>query len=131
MCVGIILYLCLHSTSLPKFCHLHWYFARRSSPTLELSKNFHLAGFVDSKSAGCSATKLTKFELQTMFERCFENVGKYSMKSSAMKFLFSKLQAFKLWPLAFCVLKITEIPQIASTMKLFFSVADANRFSTG
>ena len=52
------------------------------------------------------------------------------MKSSAMKFLFSKLQAFKLQPLAFRVLKITEIPEIACTMKFFFAVSDVNRFST-
>ena len=47
------------------------------------------------------------------------------MKSSAVKFLFSKLQ-----PLALRVLKITEIPEIAPTMKFFFAVADTKRFST-
>ena len=79
---------------------------RRSSPTLELSKNFHLTGVADSPSTDSSATK---FQLQIIFERCFENAGKCSMKNSAMKFLFSKLQAFKLQPLALKlrVLKIT------------------------
>ena len=50
------------------------------------------------------------------------------MKSSAIKFLFSKFQSFKLQPLALRVLKITEIPEI--TLKFFFAVADTNRFST-
>ena len=52
------------------------------------------------------------------------------MKSSAMKFLHSKLQILKLQPLGLCILKITEIPEIASTVKFFFGVADTNRFST-
>ena len=52
------------------------------------------------------------------------------MKSSAMKFLFSKLQAFKLQPLVLRILEITEICQIASKMKFFFAIADANKFST-
>ena len=49
------------------------------------------------------------------------------MKSSAIKSLFSKLQSFKLQPLALRVLKITEIPEIA--LKFFFAIADTNRFS--
>ena len=52
------------------------------------------------------------------------------MKSSAMKFLFNKSQAFKLQSLALRVLKITETPEIASTVKFFFAVADTNRFFT-
>ena len=81
----------------------------------------------DSPSTGCSATK---FALQTIFERCFENVRKCFMKSSAVKFLFSKLQSFKLQPLALRVLKTTEILEIAPTVKFFFVVADTDRFST-
>ena len=94
-----------------KFCHLHWYVfhLRRSSPTLKLSKNFHLTGVEDSGSTGCSATK---FGLQTIFERCFENARKYFMENSAIKFLFSKLQSFKLKPLALSVLKVTKIPEM-------------------
>ena len=110
-----------------KLCHLHSYVTRSSSPTLELSKNFHLIGVVDSLSTGCNAAK---FELQTIFERCFEIFRKFPMKSSAMEFLFSKLQHFKLQSLALSVLKIREIPEIASTVKFFFAVADTNRFST-
>ena len=72
---------CLNLHLRQKFCHLHCYVTRRSSPTLKLSKNFQFTGVGDSLSAGCSATK---FEL--------ENVGKCFMKSSPMKFLFSKLQ---------------------------------------
>ena len=86
---------------------------------------FHWSG--DSRSTGCSAAK---FELQTIFERCFENVRKCFMKSSAVKFLFSKLQSFKLQPLALRVLKITEIPEVAPTVKFLFAVVDTNRFST-
>ena len=52
------------------------------------------------------------------------------MKSSAMKFLYSKLHIFKLQPLTLRILKTTEIPEIASTGKFFFGVADTNRFST-
>ena len=37
------------------------------------------------------------------------------MKSSALKLLFSKLKSSKSQPLALCVLKITEIPEIAPT----------------
>ena len=86
---------------------------------------FHWSG--DSPFTGCSASK---FALQTIFERCFENVRKCFMKSSAAKFLFRKLQSFKLHPLALCILKITEILEIVPTMKFFFVVADTNRFST-
>ena len=112
-----------------KICPWHWYVfhLRRSSPTLKLLKNFHFTGVEDSPSTGCSATK---FEHQTIFERCFENVRKCFMKSSAVKFLFSKLQSFKLQPLALRVLKTTEILEIAPTVKFFFVVADTNRFST-
>ena len=99
----------------------------KESPTLKHSKNFHFTGVGDLPSRGCSATK---FELQPIFERCFENVRKCSMKSSAVQFLFRKLQSFKLQPLALRVLKITEIPEIAPTMKFFFAVADTKRFST-
>ena len=42
-----------------------------------------------------------------------------------MEFLSSKLQVFKLQH----VLKITEFPEMASTVKFFFAVADTNRFS--
>ena len=106
---------------------MHWYVSRRSFPTLEHSKNFHFPGVGDSPSTGCSATK---FELQTISERRFENVRKCFMKSSAVKFFFSKLQSFKLKPLALRVLKITEIPEIVPTVKFFFAVVDTNRFST-
>ena len=41
-----------------------------------------------------------------------------------------KSQAFKLQSLALRVLKITETPEIASTVKFFFAVADTNRFFT-
>ena len=106
---------------------MHWYVARRSCPTLNLSKNFYFTEVGDSLFTGCSAAK---FELQTIFERCFENVKKCFMKSSAVKFLFSKLQSFKLQPLALRVLKITEIPEVAPTVKFLFAVVDTNRFST-
>ena len=52
------------------------------------------------------------------------------MKSSAIKFLFSKLQSLKLQPLALRVLKTTEIPELGPTPKSFLAVADANRLST-
>ena len=46
------------------------------------------------------------------------------------KFLHSKLQIFKLQPLGLHILKITEIPEIASTVKFFFGAVDTNRFFT-
>ena len=52
------------------------------------------------------------------------------MKSSAVKFFFGKLQPLKLQALALPVLRITEIPEIAPTVKFIFAVADTNRFST-
>ena len=52
------------------------------------------------------------------------------MKNSAMKFLYSILQIFKLQPLGLRILKITEIPKTVSTVKFFFGVADTDRFST-
>ena len=52
------------------------------------------------------------------------------MKSSVVKFLFSKLQSFKLQHLALRVIKITKIPEIGPTVKFFFAAADTNRFST-
>ena len=102
-----ILHLC------QKFCHLHWYVTKSRSRTLELLKN---SGVADSPLGGCRATK---FELQTIFGRYFENVGILSMKTSAMEFLFSKLQAFKLKSLALCALTITEIPEIALLWRYF------------
>ena len=82
-----ILHLC------QKFSQLHLYIfhlGNMTSPTLKLSKNFHFTGVEDSPFTGCSATK---FEHQSIFERCFENVRKCFMKSCAIKFLFSKLQS--------------------------------------
>ena len=51
------------------------------------------------------------------------------MKSSAVKFLVSKLQSFRLQFFALLVLKIMEIPKIAPSVKFYFAVADTNRFS--
>ena len=47
-----------------------------------------------------------------------------------MKYLFGKLKAFKLQPSPLRDVKITEIPEVASAVKFFFAVPDANRFST-
>ena len=107
-----ILHLC------QKLCLLNWYVFhfRRSSPILKLSKNSHSTEVEESLSTGYS---ITKFKLQTIFQRCFENARKCFMKSSAIKFLFSKLQFLKLQPLALRVLKITEIPEIAPTGSSF------------
>ena len=51
------------------------------------------------------------------------------MQSLVTEFLFRKLRTFKLQPLALCVLKLLEIPEIASNVKFLFAEVDANRFS--
>ena len=62
--------------------------------------------------------------------RWFESSGKISMTIFVTEFLFSKLQAFKLQPLALCILKIQEISEIAYNIKFLFAEAGVNRFST-
>ena len=58
-----ILYLC------QKLYHLHWYVTKIALLLYNFRKTFHSTGLADSPSTGCRATK---FELQTIFEKCFE-----------------------------------------------------------
>ena len=46
------------------------------------------------------------------------------------EFFFSKLQAFKLQPLALCILKIQDISEIVYNIKFLFAKAGVKRFST-
>ena len=118
---------CLNPTSSPKILTIP--LVRFSLEKKELSylKTFEKSPY-HSPSTGCSATR---FELQTLFERCFQNVRKCFMKSCAIKLLFSKLQSLKLQPLTLCVLKITQIPEIEPTeVRFVFPVADSHKFST-
>ena len=47
-----------------------------------------------------------------------------------MKFLLSKLQAYKLQPSVLRVFKIRKIHKVTSTMAFFFVEAGTNRFTT-
>ena len=125
-CVGITFVKCLQwkyfssrrnvciSYLCQKLCHLYWYVDSSSSPTLELSKVFHLTGAADSLCTGCSATK---FKLQTIFESALKILEKYPGKTRQWS---SELPAFKLQSLVLSILKIAEIPVIASTVKFLF-----------
>ena len=46
------------------------------------------------------------------------------------EFFFSKLQAFKLQPLALCILKIQDISEIVYNIRFLFAEAGVKRFST-
>ena len=57
---------------------------------------------------------------------CFKNLAKFLGKNIGL----SKLQAYKLQPLALRVFKIQKIYKITSTVAFFFVEAGANSFTT-